>query len=319
MKRHFTLILIVFPLIIFAQANKIFRQALKSTDLNERIELLTQAIELEPKKLDAYFYRGLAKNDLGDYYGAIVDYSKVIVAEPDADTYFNRGNSRYSLENFEGAKEDYQKAIELDPYFVDAHYSLGCANYDLGDYETALKNFNNVIKIQPYYSKAYTLTANIFSFQKEYKKALLDYSLAVSIDPNAETYYNRGVFYMKINYYKKAKSDLSSSIRLNGNNGFAYFYRGASELLLGKYKPALSDFLTALKFDDLDFDAMLGLAMTYYRLKDIPNSKLYFNKAKDILQTNTEAKEGIDLFENTYWYQNQYYFFKEAFVKLNDI
>lgn len=318
MKKHFTLTLIVFPLLFFAQANKLIRQALKSTDLNEKIEILNEAIKLEPQKLDAYFYRGLAKNDLGDYYGAIVDYSKVIVEEPDADTYFNRGNSRYSLENFEGAKEDYQKAIELDPYFVDAHYSLGCANYDLGDYETALKNLNDVVKIQPYYSKAYTLAANIFSFQKKHKKALFDYSLSVSIDPSAETFYNRGVFYLSINYYKKAKSDLSASIKLNENNGFAYFYRGTSQLLLGKYKNAISDFSTALKFDDSDFDAMLGLAITYYKLKDTGNTKLYLNKVKNILQSNTEAKEGIDLYENTYWYQNQYYFFKETISELNN-
>ena len=63
-------------------------------NLEERINLLDQVISLEPKNLDAYFYRALAKNDLGDYQGAIVDYSKIILIEPDADTYFNRGNSR---------------------------------------------------------------------------------------------------------------------------------------------------------------------------------------------------------------------------------
>ena len=198
MKKRIILILFFTPILIYSQANRYIRQALNTSDLNERIELLTKAIELEPEKLDAYFYRGIAKNDLGDYYGAIVDYSKVIVEEPDADTYFNRGNSRYSLENFEGAKEDYKKAIELDPYFVDAHYSLGCANYDLGDYDAALTNFNTVIKIQPYYAKAYNLRANIYSFQKKHKEALKDYTMGVLVDPSADTYYNRGVFYFII-------------------------------------------------------------------------------------------------------------------------
>jgi len=317
MKKIFILILILVPIVNHAQANRYIRKALNSDDLNERIEILTKAIELEPEKLDAYFYRGIAKNDLGDYYGAIVDYSKVIVEEPDADTYFNRGNSRYSLEDFEGAKEDYKKAIELDPYFVDAHYSLGCANYDLDDYDTALTNFNTVIKIQPYYAKAYNLRANIYAFKKKHKEALKDYTMGVLVDPSADTYYNRGVFYMDINYYKKAKSDLSRAIRLNENSSFAYFYRGASQLLLGKHRNALTDFSTALKFDALDFDAMLGMAMTYYRLKDVPNAKSYFNKAKQILQTNSEDIKGIELFKNTYWYQNQYYFFNAAFKTLD--
>ncbi|GAL79403.1 TPR repeat [Algibacter lectus] len=112
MKKYFTLILVVVPILIFGQANKLFRQALKTEDLSERIELLTQVISLDSDKLDAYFYRAIAKNDLGDYSGAIIDYSKIIITEPDADSYFNRGNARYSLEDFEGARQDYRDAVK---------------------------------------------------------------------------------------------------------------------------------------------------------------------------------------------------------------
>lgn len=316
MKKRITLLLILLPLTFFGQANKLFRQALKATDLNQKIALYNQVIELEPENLDAYFYRGIAKNDLGDYYAAIVDYSKIIVAKPDADTYFNRANSRYSLKDLEGAKEDYKKAIEMDPYFVDALYSLACTNFDLGDFELALTNFNKVIKIQPYHQNAYHLRARIYSDLKDHKKALQNYSMAILITPSADSYYNRGVYLMEINYYKKANSDLSKSIRLNGNNGFAYFYRGASQLLLGKFKNSISDFSTALKYDDLDFDAMIGLSIAYYKLNEFNLTKLYLDKAIKILETNNETKKGIDLFENTYWYQNQYYYFYETYEKL---
>ena len=118
MKKHIILLLIICPIFGFAQANKLFRQATRTNNLSEKISLLTQVIELEPQNLDAYFYRAIAKNDLGDYRGALVDYSKVIVEEPDADTYFNRGNSRYSLKDFTGAKEDYAKAFMLDENFM---------------------------------------------------------------------------------------------------------------------------------------------------------------------------------------------------------
>lgn len=319
MKKYIILIFILVPIITYTQANKYIRQAQNTTNLEEKIKLLTEAIKLEPQKLDAYFYRGLAKNDMGDYYGAIVDYSKIIVEEPDADTYFNRGNAKYSLEDFEAAKDDYSKAIILDPYFVDAHFSLGCAYYDLGEYDDALASFNMVLKIQPYYIKAYLLRGDIYAQKELYKNALKDYNLSVYIDPNANTYYKRGVFYLDINYYKKAKSDLTQAIRLNDNNGFAYFYRGTAELLLGKYKSAITDFATALRFDNLDFDAMLGLAMTYQKMNNLDNATEYFNKAKQILKTNTEDSSGIDLFKNTYWYQNQYYFFSEAFKGLDGL
>lgn len=311
MKKHITLILVVLPVFLFGQANKFFRQALKTEDLTERIALLNQVIELDSDKLDAYFYRGIAKNDIGDFSGAIIDYSKVILSQPDADSYFNRGNARYSLEDFEGAKADYKDAIEIDPNFIDAIYSLGCANFDLGDYDEAIDVFNTLLEIEAYYPKAYTLRAMSFEHQKKYKEAAKDYSLAVFMGPSADTYYNRGVFLLGINYFKKAKNDFGKAIKLNDNNSFAYFYRGVTHLLLGKYKNAVPDFETALKFDALDFDAMLGASMSYYALSDLESAKMYFEKARDILQTNGNTATGIQLFENTFWYKNQLYFFTE--------
>ncbi|WP_147677499.1 tetratricopeptide repeat protein [Algibacter pacificus] len=319
MKKHTTLIFIVLPVLLFGQANKYFRQALKTEDLTERIALLNQVIDLDSDKLDAYFYRGIAKNDIGDFSGAIVDYSKIILSEPDADTFFNRGNARYSIEDFEGAKADYKEAIKLDPLFIDAIYSLGCANFDLGNYTEAITVFTQLLEIDAYYPKAYTLRGMSYEQLEEYKLAAKDYSLAVFTNPSANTYYNRGVFLLGINYYKKAKNDFDRTIRLNDKNSFAYFYRGVTHLLLGKYKNAIPDFETALEFDALDFDAMLGISMTYYRLNNFAQAKIYFEKASHILKTNENTATGVQAYENTFWYKNQLYFFTEMLKKLEQL
>jgi tetratricopeptide (TPR) repeat protein len=319
MKRTFIiLIFLLLHAINYGQANKLFRQASNTTDLNEKIELYTQIIELEPENLDAYFYRALAKNDLGDYSGAIVDYSKIIVLEPDADTYYNRGNSRYSLKDYDGAQEDYQSAFELDSNFLDALYSLGCVKYDIGDFEGSILDFSALIKAIPTEPKFYYHRALAFKALEKHAYALNDYSLAILADSSADSYYNRGVFYMDINYYEKANVDLSISLKLNENNSYAYFYRGASFLLLGKYMDAISDFNTVLKFDSLDFDAMIGLSLCYYKLNDINNAKLYFAKAKAILSIEN-SPEAIENYKNTYWYQNQYFFLNENITPISKL
>lgn len=316
-----TFIILIFLLLhaaSYSQANKFFRQATNATDLNEKIELYTKVIELEPKNLDAYFHRALAKNDLGDYSGAIVDYSKIIVLEPDADTYYNRGNARYSLKDFEGAQEDYQNAYKLDSNFLDALYSLGCVKYDIGDFEGSVLDFSTLIKAIPNESKFYYHRASALKALEKYVLALNDYSLAILANPSADSYYNRGVFYMDINYYEKANVDLTMSLKLNENNSYAYFYRGTSFLLLGKYIDAVSDFNTVLKFDSLDFDAMLGLAMCYYKLNDINKTKFYFEKVKSILSVENSSGV-IENYKNTYWFQNQYFYFNENIIKLSEL
>lgn len=303
---------------IFCQANKLYRQATKTDNLVEKIDLLTQVITLEPDNLDAYFYRALAKNDIGDFSGAVVDYSKIILLKPDADTYYNRGNSRYSLKNYIEAKEDYQKAYELDSNFLDALFSLAHTKYDLADYEGSIKDITKLINLVPTETKAYYLRALAYTALEKYTFALNDYSLAILASSNAESYYKRGAFLLDINYYEKANLDLSISLKLDENNNFAYFFRGTSFMFLGNYPNAVKDFNDALKFDALDFDALLGLALTYYKANDTKNAKLYFEKAANIISPQGDHNN-IETFSSTYWYQNQYFFFNENFNALANL
>uniref|UniRef100_UPI0040480050 hypothetical protein n=1 Tax=Mariniflexile sp. TaxID=1979402 RepID=UPI0040480050 len=78
------------------------------------------------------------------------------------------------------------------------------------------------------------------------------------------------------------------------------------------------DFSTALRFDALDFDAQIGLALTYYKMNDLNNAKLYFQKAKNIISPD-ENIQTIEQLKNTYWFQNQYFFFNDNFKELNGL
>ncbi len=305
----------IIPVLAFGQANKLYRKAQRTIDPVEKIKFLDEAIKLDINHLDAYFLRALTKNDIGDYSGAIVDYSKIVATKPDADSYFNRGNSRFSLKDLEGARNDYAKAYELDPSFLEPLYSLACVKYDLEEYKSAIQDFNKVLKIAPNSPNVYMLRAACYKSLELPKKALEDYTIAIYISPNANTYYNRGVFYMDVNYYAKANRDLTKSIRLNNNNTFAHFYRGASFLLLGKYDRAVEDFSNALKLDSFDFDAYLGLALTYYKMNNLSKATEFLDKAKNILDPENSL-ELVNIYENTYWFQNQYYFFKNNIESL---
>ncbi|WP_199114608.1 tetratricopeptide repeat protein [Snuella sedimenti] len=311
MKIKLFVILTAIPILTNAQANKLYRKAMRSTDLNEKIELFNQVIKLEPKKLNAYFYRAIAKNDLGDYSGAIVDYSKILIDKPDADTYFNRGNSRYSLQDYEGAKQDYQKALDIDPDFIDALYSLASSKFELNDYNGAIEDLSKVIEAAPYHAEAYKLRATSYTILKKHEMALKDYSFLVLIYPNAETYFDRGFFYMTLNYHEQARSDFSKSIRHDKKNAFTYFYRGVSSLHLGQYNKAIADFSINVSLDPSDFDALIGLAIAYNKLNDLPNAQLNFDEAKKILAKTSSIKntKALEFYANTYWHQNQYYFF----------
>jgi len=309
----------------FGQVKKLYRKVEKAKDLTEKISLLSKIIRLQPKDLDAYFYRANAEHELGNYNGAILDYSKIIIEEPDADTFLNRGNSRYRLGDYQGAKQDYTKAYELDKNLIGARYSLGCTKYDLGDFKGAFLDFNS--PIQNYRYKHDYLYPKIFIYKSllmraltyeslgNYMNAIEDYSSIILIKPNAENFYNRGKLLMDLKFYQEANNDFMTSLYLNEKNEYAYFYKGTSNLFLGKYLKAISDFSQAVKFDVTDFDAYLGLAIAYNKVNDPNNAKLYFEKANAILEIGEDLKT-IEQYTDTFWFQNQYYYFNNNINKL---
>lgn len=312
-------ILISLPIFTFGQAKKLYRQAYRATDPKEKIELFTKVITLEPKNLDAYFQRAIAKNDIGDYGGAILDYSKILFYKPDADTYYNRGNSKLNIEDYFGAKDDYENALKLDPQFIDAKYNLASTKYFLEDYEGAIIDLTRIINIAPHMSRAYTQRANVLLALEKHKLALQDFSMAILTNPTANNYYNRGLTHLNINYYKQAKKDFDKSLNIDSDNPSGYFFRGASHLLLGKYNKAVSDFTKTLKYNALDYEAILGLAITYYKMNDLQNAKANFNKSKSVLLNGSKQNDSIELFKDSYWYNNQFYFFKQNFEALDKL
>ena len=105
---------------------------------------------------DTYFRRGYAKDELGDYRGAIADYTEVIRLQPDAaEAYNNRGNAKNKLGQYFAAITDYDTAIRLKPDAADAYNNRGMAKADLGQHFAAIADFDTAIRLKPDYALAY--------------------------------------------------------------------------------------------------------------------------------------------------------------------
>ena len=65
------------------------------------------------------------KNHIGDYKGAIDDYSKIIKLDHNnGEAYKARGNINLKLRNYQAAFEDFTEVIRLDPQDLDANLSI---------------------------------------------------------------------------------------------------------------------------------------------------------------------------------------------------
>ncbi|KZR62047.1 tetratricopeptide repeat protein [Prochlorococcus sp. MIT 1303] len=94
----------------------------------------SKEITINPKNVDAYVNRGLAKENLKDYKGAIADHSKAIAINPQhAPAYYSRGVGKHASKDYQGAIADYSKAITINPYHANAYSNRAIAVFLLSN------------------------------------------------------------------------------------------------------------------------------------------------------------------------------------------
>ena len=124
----------------FEEGNKLYY----ANDYDEAIKLYDEVLKFGEYS-DAYYNRGCAYSDLGQYERAIQDYNKAIQINPNIyQTYGNRGEAYYYLKNYNQAFEDLNKSIELGASGKDlgeALYYRGLCYQATGDKAKAQADF----------------------------------------------------------------------------------------------------------------------------------------------------------------------------------
>ena len=97
---------------------EVAQQAYNGADHVVAINLLTQAIKLNPSDGWFYYERGQAKDELEDFNGAVEDFTQALSFDPDEDLLGNclhaRANTRFfGLNDKKGACEDWSKAAAM--------------------------------------------------------------------------------------------------------------------------------------------------------------------------------------------------------------
>jgi len=113
------------------------------------------ALQLSPSDADAWGNRGNAYRALGQYDRAIQDLDHAIAIRPGKYDFNNRGSSYNGLTRYQEAVADFDQAIALDPDFSAAYYNRGIAHNALKQYKLAVKDFDFVIKKDPKDSEAF--------------------------------------------------------------------------------------------------------------------------------------------------------------------
>ena len=136
-----------------SQMNPELQEALtlhKAGKVNEAVEIYSEVLKKNPRSAEAFNWRGMAYDDLGQPDNALADFNKAIDLSPNyADAYNNRGEVYRKKKMYPQALADFKKAAELEKGFAEAHYNMALIHELQHRKEQAAAEYGIYLRVRP--------------------------------------------------------------------------------------------------------------------------------------------------------------------------
>lgn len=253
------------------------RHALSEGRYSDAISQFNILARLDTSDCWVYFYRGIAKYNLGDIRGALGDFDSSVSINPvftngyhfraitlsrsgkydealkDLETammlrpgliglYYSRGVTYFLAQQFDKAVEDFDKYIKKEPDDPSAYLNRGATYLFLADTTKALADYNKAIALDRFDPEGYIRRGRVHALRKDYKEGIADMDKAISIDTtNTFAYFNRALMYYDQNNYNAAMADLNRVLRDEPGNALTLYNRSLISAQVGNFEDALAD------------------------------------------------------------------------------
>ncbi len=228
-----------------------------SSDYGEAIDVLTLAIEKDPRHAIAFIRRGLAYYYLGEYDKAINDYNETLkLARYQADAYYCRGDAYQQLNNHQQAIKDYESSLK-ERWAAFVIWKRAETYLKIGESQRALQDYTEVIRRRRGAAAYYHRARAYVQLDKE-ALALKDFARAIEVEPEfAEAYLERGEIFERLGHREDAEFDYLKVVELSTNEiqswkekhstlGPVYYRRGIAYEALGSVDKAMIDYETSI-------------------------------------------------------------------------
>lgn len=228
-----------------------------NADLQLSVDELTRYLNLVPEEMaeeaeeeteirrqDILLQRSAAYIGMGDetqgdssfyYQNAIVDAEASLEIDPESpDAHYQKGLAHRMLGDFVAAKDAYSETIELSPASTEALLRRGILYFREADYESAQLDLSKAIR----YSRGINPRASFWrgltnSKLEQWQLAVTDYSAAIRYQPfYSLAYYNRGLAYMHMKRFERAKDDFNQVLSRERDNQQARSLRDQAAQLM---------------------------------------------------------------------------------------
>ena len=246
------------------------RMALQDGKYTQAIEHFNILARLDTTDYWCFFFRGIAKFNLGDIRGARQDFNTSVRLNPVfTNGYHYRAITESRSGEYDKAFEDFEKAISLRPGFIGIYYSRGVTNFLAQRFPEAVEDFDRYIKREPKDPSAYLNRGASYLFLGDTLKAMNDYNRAIKLDRfEPECYIRRGRVYAAQRKFEDAVTDMTHALALDSTNTFAYFNRALLYYELHDYNSSMRDLNRVLKDEPGNALTLYNRSLLYAQVGD---------------------------------------------------
>ncbi|MCJ7661348.1 MAG: tetratricopeptide repeat protein [Anaerolineales bacterium] len=265
-------------------------------DVDEMLQFMQQAQQIEPESADVHYYIGEAYRLLEDNERALAAYETAISVNPSfAPAYLGRAKIYLKINTEVAVEEDLNQSLSLDPNLVESYLVLSEYYLLINEPESALDTLEHVedFELNSPLTQLYLAQANLLLDESdaalEFAKQSYDLdqtllpvyltlgeiylqidqpkpasefleTYTIHITDNSKAWSLLGESYFKLGQNDKAMEALNISIELDDNNLEAYLFRGYIYIDREEGQSAVNEFFNVRSLVPDSFDACLGMA-----------------------------------------------------------
>ena len=229
---------------------------------------------------DVFYMRGRQALADGKYAQSIENFNVLArIDSTDYWTFFYRGIAKYNLGDVRGAQKDFDKSVKLNPVFTSGYHYRAITFSRSGDYESALRDFDAALNLRPGYEGIYFSRGVTYFLAQRFNEAVTDFDWYIRKQPkDPAAFLNRGASYLFMGDTTKALNDYNKAIKLDRFEPEGYVRRGRLKAAKGELKDAIKDMDKAISLDTTSTFAYFNRAIMYYETDDYNSAMKDFDR-----------------------------------------
>lgn len=155
-------------------------------DINRAINSFQQAVEIDPKLIDAWINLGQLHATIDSRLSASFFDNAIEIDSTNAIAWHAKADYLRDKDDLKGALELYRQAAIADPQYEEAYYNAGLMYMEMDSIESGYREFDLAIQTNPLYVRAYFFRGYAAELMGNKSQARTDYDHALRLSPDYE-------------------------------------------------------------------------------------------------------------------------------------